>query len=60
MMRRFNTEGPVVKRKRYCIPPVERVDLKRVLHLIRDERYFILHAPRQTARPRSCWRCKTF
>lgn len=49
-MRRFNTEEPVVKRKHYCIPPLERADLQRILHLIRDERYFILHAPRQTGK----------
>ena len=49
-MRRFNTEGPVIKQKHYCIPPLERVDLKRILHLIRDERYFILHSPRQTGK----------
>ena len=50
MMRRFNTEGPVVKRRHYCIPPLKRVDLKSILHLIRDERYFVLHAPRQTGK----------
>ena len=50
MMRRFNTEGPVVKRRHYCIPPLERIDLKRVLGLIRDERYFTLRAPRQTGK----------
>lgn len=49
-MRRFNTEGPVVARKHYCIPPLERIDLKRILALIRDERYFALHAPRQTGK----------
>lgn len=50
MMRRFNTERPVVKRKHYCKPPLERMDLKTVLGLIRDERYFTLHAPRQTGK----------
>ena len=50
MMRRFNTERPVVKRKHDCIPPLERMDLKTVLGLIRDERYFTLHAPRQTGK----------
>ena len=50
MMRRFNTEGPVVKRRHYCIPPLERMDLKRILALIREERYFTLHAPRQTGK----------
>ena len=49
-MRKFNTEGPVVVEKHYCIPPLERVDLYEVLGLIRDERYFVLHAPRQTGK----------
>ena len=49
-MRSFTTEGPVVPRKHYCIPPLERMDLERVLKLIRDEKYFVLHAPRQTGK----------
>ncbi len=49
-MRSFNTAGPVVARKHYCIPPLERMDLDYVLNLIRDEKYFILHAPRQTGK----------
>ena len=49
-MRKFTNEGPVVPRKHYCIPPLERMDLERVLEFIRDEKYFILHAPRQTGK----------
>ena len=49
-MRRFNTEGPVVARDHYCIPPLERVDLDEILELVRDKRYFVLHAPRQTGK----------
>ena len=49
-MRKFTNEGPVVPRKHYCIPPLERMDLERVLELIRDEKYFVLHAPRQTGK----------
>ena len=49
-MRRFNTEGPVVGRDHYCIPPLERVDLGGILELIRDKRYFVLHTPRQTGK----------
>ena len=33
-MRFFNTEGPVVARKHYCIPPLERVNLAELLALI--------------------------
>ncbi len=49
-MRAFNTEGPVVPTKHYCIPPLERIDLDDVLGLIRREKYFILHAPRQSGK----------
>ena len=46
----FNTEGPVVATKHYCIPPLTRVNLAEVLGLIETERYFVLHAPRQTGK----------
>ena len=46
----FNTSGPVVPARHYSIPPLERLDLDEVLRLIRDERYFVLHAPRQTGK----------
>ncbi len=49
-MRKFNTEGPNRPTDHYCIPPLERVDLGEVLGLIRDRRYFVLHAPRQTGK----------
>ena len=49
-MRFFNTAGPVRPDKHYCIPPLSRLDLDGVLSLIRDERYFVLHAPRQTGK----------
>ena len=34
----------------YCIPPLERIELDTVLGLIRDKKYFVLHAPRQTGK----------
>ena len=49
-MRFFDTEGPVVAAKHYCIPPLSRVSLPEVLGLIEAERYFVLHAPRQTGK----------
>ena len=49
-MRFFNTTGPVVAADHYCIPPLERLDLTEVRRLIRDKRYFVLHAPRQTGK----------
>ena len=50
MMRFFNTSGPVVAADHYCIPPLERLNLTEVRRLIRDKRYFVLHAPRQTGK----------
>ena len=49
-MRFFNTAGPTKPEKHYCIPPLERLDIDDVLALIRDEKYFVLHAPRQTGK----------
>ena len=49
-MRFFNTAGPIKPEKHYCIPPLERLDLDDVRGLIRDEKYFVLHAPRQTGK----------
>ena len=34
----------------YCVPPLERIKLDTVLGLIRDKKYFVLHAPRQTGK----------
>ena len=49
-MRFFNTAGPVKPEKHYCIAPLERLNLAEVLALVRDEKYFVLHAPRQTGK----------
>ena len=49
-MRFFNTSGPVVAEDHYCIPPLERLNLAEVRRFIRDKRYFVLHAPRQTGK----------
>ena len=49
-MRFFNTEGPVRPDDHYYIPPLDRVDLDELLGLVRDELYFVLHAPRQTGK----------
>ncbi|MCY4026099.1 MAG: ATP-binding protein [Acidobacteria bacterium] len=46
----FNTTGPVVAADHYCIPPLDRLDLREVLDLVRTGRYFVLHAPRQTGK----------
>ena len=49
-MRFFNTAGPVSCKKHYCLPPLERFDLEEILYLIEQEKYFVLHAPRQTGK----------
>ena len=49
-MRFFNTTGPIRADKHYCIPPLSRLDIDDVLALVRNERYFVLHAPRQTGK----------
>ncbi len=49
-MRQFNTAGPVNADKHYSIPPLSRLNLDEVLALIRNEHYFVLHAPRQTGK----------
>ena len=46
----FNTSGPVVPEDHYCIPPLQRLELDEVLRLVRQRRYFVLHAPRQTGK----------
>ena len=49
-MRFFNTTGPMVAADHYCIPPLDRLDLDELLLLVRQKRYFVLHAPRQTGK----------
>ena len=49
-MRFFNTAGPVNPERHYCVPPLERIDLQDVLMLIDQQKYFVMHAPRQTGK----------
>jgi len=49
-MRFFNTEGPVRGDLHYCLPPLGRWDLEDILTLIERQKYFLLHAPRQTGK----------
>ena len=49
-MRFFNTEGPVRPDLHYCLPPLQRWNLDDVLTLIARQKYFLLHAPRQTGK----------
>ena len=49
-VRKFNTEGPIIAEDHYHVPPLERLNLGEILELVRDKRYFVLHAPRQTGK----------
>ena len=49
-MRFFNTAGPIKTDIHYFIPPLERVNQDELLQLIAAEKYFVLHAPRQTGK----------
>ncbi len=49
-MKHFNTTGAVKPDIHYCIPPLERINTKEILGLIAAEKYFVLHAPRQTGK----------
>ncbi len=46
----FNTAGPMIPEIHYQIPPLSRVELPEVLPLVREGKYFVLHAPRQTGK----------
>ncbi len=50
MTRYFNTAGPVVAADHYHVPPLQRLDLAELLTLIRQKKYFVLHAPRQSGK----------
>ncbi len=51
--KQFNTAGPCKSDKHYLIDPLTRIDHQQLLNLIADERYFVLHAPRQTGKTTS-------
>ena len=49
-MKKFNNAGPSVAGKHHMINPLTRIDVTSIQKLINDERYFVLHAPRQTGK----------
>ncbi|GAK53858.1 hypothetical protein U14_05132 [Candidatus Moduliflexus flocculans] len=49
-MRFFNTEGPMKPEIHYTIPPLSRWNLDDILTLIARQKYFVVHAPRQTGK----------
>ena len=50
MERFFNTAGPQKPDINYTLDPLSRFDLDEITMLIRQQRYFVLHAPRQTGK----------
>ena len=49
-LRFFNTAGPVVPARHYCLPPLARPEVEEFDELIHQQKYFVLHAPRQTGK----------
>ena len=50
MDRYFNTAGPMKEDLHYVFPPLERWDTEEIINLIHQQKYFVLHAPRQTGK----------
>ncbi|MCI5210555.1 MAG: ATP-binding protein, partial [Candidatus Electrothrix sp. ATG2] len=48
MPKYFNTTGPCFPRLHYMLPPKDRLIGASLDRYIRDELYWVLHAPRQT------------
>ena len=46
----FNTAGPIKQDIHYNVNPLKRIDLDEIMDLIQQQKYFILHAPRQTGK----------
>ncbi|WP_462271300.1 AAA-like domain-containing protein [Desulfobacter sp.] len=46
----FNTAGPIKPELHYYIPSSKRMDWEETWHLIDSQKYFLLHAPRQTGK----------
>ncbi len=49
-MKFFNTAGPIKPDIHYCLPPLSRLDKVEVLSFVAQQKYFVLHAPRQTGK----------
>jgi hypothetical protein len=49
-VKHFNTEGPIKPELHYFIPVAQRIDLGDILTLIERQKYFVLHAPRQSGK----------
>jgi hypothetical protein len=49
----FNTAGPGKENLHYMLDPLRRVDYDEIITLVDQEKYFVLHAPRQTGKTTS-------
>ena len=49
----FNTAGPIKPDIHYNVDPLNRIDIDEIERLISQQKYFILHAPRQTGKTSS-------
>jgi len=49
-MKFFNNAGPNVPGQHFMIDPLVRIDVENIEHLVEEQRYFVLHAPRQTGK----------
>lgn len=50
MPRFFNNAGPIKPEMHYAIDPLHRIDWEEISNYIDEQRYFVLHAPRQTGK----------
>lgn len=46
----FNTSGPVNGKDHYCIPPISRIDTKKIWQLILQKKYFLIRGPKQSGK----------
>lgn len=46
----FNNAGPIKPELHYHLDPLQRLDWEEIHQLIHEQRYFVLHAPRQTGK----------
>lgn len=49
----FTTEGAVKPEIHYCLDPLRRINIDELETLINTQKYFVLHAPRQTGKTTS-------
>ncbi len=49
-VKHFNTSGPINQQNHYFIDPLSRMDMNKIQFLIDNQKWFALHAPRQTGK----------